>query len=268
MDTFNVSDCTIHVPILVSVPHCGTEFPVELASDFNPSLSKWPDDTDWFVDQLYDFVHELGIPMIRARYSRWVIDLNRSPENKALYDDGRSITGLCPMTDFHGNPIYKANIPDEKEIERRLNVYYLPYYQKIQEILHDMIAKFGHALLWDAHSIRRMVPSISPTKFPDMVLGSVDGSSSHPILINTALDALQSGSLTVQHNHPFKGGQITRHFGKPDTRQYALQLELCKDLYMDEAERVYENDKAIQLKPILQATLEALLKVLKDGQSI
>ena len=82
------------VPILLSVPHCGTAFPDELVSQYKSDLIKNPDDTDWFVDKLYGFASDLGITTISAVYSRWVIDLNRHPESKPLYSDGRIITGL------------------------------------------------------------------------------------------------------------------------------------------------------------------------------
>ena len=109
------------VPILVSVPHCGTAFPEELNGHYRAELALNPDDTDFFVHRLYDFVPELGITMIYAHYNRWVIDLNRSPENRALYSDGRIVTGLTPITNFLGKRIYKSAKyePNQAEVERR-----------------------------------------------------------------------------------------------------------------------------------------------------
>ena len=117
------------VPILLSVPHCGIAFPDEIRKDFDPELSSKPDDTDWFVDTLYDFASSMGISMISAVYSRWVIDLNRDPESKPLYTDGRIITALCPTTDFFGKPIYIDQRKEVKqtEVDRRLTAYYYPY---------------------------------------------------------------------------------------------------------------------------------------------
>src|SRR5688572_3688401 len=90
------------VPILLSVPHCGTAFPDELKTQYKSSLAASPDDTDWFVHKLYDFAPSMGITIIHAAYSRWVIDLNRDPQSKPLYSDGRIITALCPSTIFFG----------------------------------------------------------------------------------------------------------------------------------------------------------------------
>ena len=98
------------VPILVSVPHCGVAFPDDIRSQYKASLIDAPDDTDWFVDRLYDFAPSMGMTMITATYSRWVIDLNRDPDSKPLYSDGRIITALCPSTTFLGEPLYIDNL--------------------------------------------------------------------------------------------------------------------------------------------------------------
>src|ERR1043165_5005731 len=143
------------LPILLSVPHCGTKFPDELKGSYHPELIKAPDDTDWFVDQLYDFAADMGIALIAATYSRWVIDLNRDPESKPLYTDGRIITGLCPMTNFLGQPLYRDNrvAIDDSEVNNRLKNYYHPYHNQIQLMLDELKKKFGNVLLWDCHSI-------------------------------------------------------------------------------------------------------------------
>src|SRR6187431_2460409 len=145
MNPFNISQAKQNqVPILISVPHCGIDFPNELKDQYKPNLASSPDDTDWFVDQLYDFAPSMGITMITAVYSRWVIDLNRDPESKPLYSDGRIITGLCPTTTFLGEPLYndERKEVDQTEVTRRLEKYYHPYYRKIQELLNDRKKKF------------------------------------------------------------------------------------------------------------------------------
>ncbi|MBI3482630.1 MAG: N-formylglutamate amidohydrolase, partial [Bacteroidetes bacterium] len=167
------------IPILISVPHCGTEFPDELKEQYNPELIKAPDDTDWFVHQLYDFAPAMGMTMISAKYSRWVIDLNRDPQSKPLYTDGRIITALCPTTTFLGEPLYRDKRTEIKseEVNRRLEKYYWPYHKLLEENLNRLKKKFGKVLLWDCHSIRQVVPTIQKEKFPDMILGDADGTS-------------------------------------------------------------------------------------------
>lgn len=253
------------VPIIVSVPHCGVDFPAEVRDDYIPEKRDQPDDTDWYVHDLYDFVSELGITMIHARYSRWVIDLNRDPESLPLYDDGRIITGLTSTTDFFGEKIYKERKdPNHEEVDRRLEQYYWPYYQKVQELLDARKQQFGKVLLWDAHSIRRLVPTIREEPFPDLILGDNENATADPKLIQTALDSLSQGACEVSHNYPFKGGHITRYFGRPDEHQHALQLEMNKILYMNDEELQYDPRRADQMRDILRPTLEALISTIKE----
>lgn len=251
-------------PIIVSVPHSGTDFPDEVKEEFNPSLIQRPDDTDWFVDQLYDFVPSLGITLISAVYSRWVIDLNRDPQSKPLYTDGRIITALCPTTTFLGEPLYHDNRKDvdPTEVKRRLDLYYYPYHKKIQSLLDERKKRFGKVLLWDCHSIRQIVPTIQKEKFPDLILGDADEQSASKTIIQTALTSLSSGKYSVNHNSPFKGGTITRSFGKPQENQHALQLEMCKVHYMDDAEIHYHKERSSEMRRLLRATFEALIEKL------
>ena len=252
------------VPIVLSVPHCGIEFPEELKSEFDPDLMRSPDDTDWFVDRLYDFAPAMGITMISARYSRWVIDLNRDPQSKPLYSDGRLITGLCPVTTFLGEPLYnnKRKEITATEIQRRLEVYYRPYHEKIQSLLMNLKERFGSVLLWDCHSIRQVVPTISKEKFPDLILGDADGTSASPGIIEAILSTLDHSRYHVRHNHPFKGGQITRHFGKPTEQQHAVQLEMTKVNYMKDDELRYDEARATEMRMLLKKVFEKLINTL------
>jgi N-formylglutamate deformylase len=252
------------VPILISVPHCGIEFPEELKEQYNPELIKSPDDTDWFVHQLYDFAPSMGMTIIHAKYSRWVIDLNRDPQSKPLYTDGRIITALCPTTTFLGEPLYRDQRKDidSNEVDRRLEKYYWPYHKQIEEHLARLKKKFGKVLLWDCHSIRQVVPTIQKEKFPDMILGDADGTSASIGIIETALTNLDHGDYSVNHNHPFKGGFITRNFGKPSENVHALQLEMTKVNYMDDFENRYENSRADKMRSLLQKTFSKLIEQL------
>lgn len=256
---------TPEVPIILSVPHCGTAFPDELKNDFKKELIQAPDDTDWFVHKLYDFAPSLGITMIHANYSRWVIDLNRDPESKPLYTDGRIITALCPTTTFFGDPIYndERKVVDQQEVNRRIIQYYKPYHHKLAGLIEEKKQKFGRVLLWDCHSIRQQVPTIYKEKFPDLILGNADGTSASKEIIDIALNSLQQGEYSVSHNHPFKGGYITRNFGNPANQVHALQLEMSKTMYMDDQEKVYSETRASEMRDLLKAVLAKLIFTLK-----
>jgi N-formylglutamate deformylase len=260
-----IQSSTNEVPVLISVPHCGTFFPPELKDQYKPELIQAPDDTDWFVDRLYDFAPALGITMITANYSRWVIDLNRDPQSKPLYSDGRVITGLCTATNFLGEPIYKDERKEISsiEIENRVSQYYETYHQQIEKELARLQQKFGKVLLWDCHSIRQFVPSIHSEKFPDLILGDADGTSASSPLIAIAAESLQNSGYSFSHNHPFKGGYITRHYGKPEVNCHALQLEMSKINYMDDDEINFNLARAKEMQSTLRKVFRNLIGELK-----
>jgi N-formylglutamate deformylase len=252
------------VPIIISVPHCGTAFPDEIKDQYKAKLIKAPDDTDWFVQTLYEFAPSMGITMITANYSRWVIDLNRDPYSKPLYTDGRFITGLCPATTFLGEYIYKDERQEVElpEVKRRKDLYYQPYHSKVKDLLRLRRKKFGKVLLWDAHSIRQQVPSIQKEKFPDLILGDAEGASAAPDFIDTVLGVLNQSGYSVSHNHPFKGGYITRYYGKPVKNRHALQLEMTKVNYLDDTETKYDKARAAKMQELLKRVFEKLIEQL------
>ena len=256
---------TTVVPIILSVPHAGIAFPAELKKHYKKRMRRHLDDTDWFVDKLYEFAPSLGITIIKANLSRWVIDLNRDPQSVALYNDNRLITSNTPITDFYGNSIYKSPSlePDEKEKNRRLQEYYWPYYKEIERLLAERKQQFGQVLLWDAHSIRHKVSTIQAEPFPDMILGNNNNQTANVSLIKTALTQLRSSEFGVHHNSPFKGGHITRYFGKPNDNIHALQLEMNKILYMDDNEITYNTKRAEKVQKVLQSTLKNLIETMQ-----
>jgi N-formylglutamate deformylase len=253
---------TTEVPVLVSIPHCGTAFPDELKNEYDHLLIKSPDDTDWYVDNLYDFAPSMGMSVISANYSRWVIDLNRDPHDQPLYSDGRIITSLCPVTTFLGEPLYadRRSQVDASEIERRLHLYYWDYHNRIEQELERLKQKFGIVLLWDCHSIRQYVPTVHKEKFPDLILGDADGRSSSPAFSDDALHTLRSGKYSVSHNYPFKGGYITRRFGRPSLGQHALQLEMTKINYMQDYETTFCQEKSEVMKTTLKNNFNVLIE--------
>ena len=267
MDLFKVKEPKVPaVPIIISVPHAGTKFPSEVKKHYKKRLRNITDDTDWFVHKLYNFAPKLGITVIKANLSRWVIDLNRDPESAPLYNDGRLITTCTPTTDFFGNDLYKSKElePDSSEKQRRLDTYYWPYYRKIEALIEERKKQFGNVLLWDAHSIRHKVSTIQKDVFPDMILGNNDEKTANSELINTALTNLKSSKFGVNHNTPFKGGHISRYFGKPENNVHALQLEMNKILYMDDNELTYNKERASEVKDVLKKTMIGLIDTMNS----
>lgn len=252
------------VPVILSIPHCGNHIPEALREEYDPEQISFIDDTDWFVDRLYSFAPEMGITILSANISRWVIDLNRDPSNKPLYSDGRVITGLCPTTDFTGKPIYKDKRQqvESHEVQTRLDLYYHPYHQQIVRLMDETMLRFGRVLLWDCHSIRQSVPTIHPQAFPDLILGDADGISAAPTLSESTLRLLSGDRYSVAHNHPFKGGYITRNYARPADNHHTLQLEMTKVNYMDDAQRNWHEERAAQIQRLLQRNFDALIDLL------
>lgn len=263
MDLYHLTSPTVPaVPIVISSPHSGIYFPENIKSRLKPGMAERPDDADWFIEKLYDFAPSMGITLISAHCCRWVIDLNRDPNSMPLYDDGRVITGLVPLTDFNGNPLYDGNEPDAEEIRQRVADYYIPYHKKVEELLRETQSKFGKALLFDAHSIRKRVPGICKEAFPDLILGDNDLTSASAAIIEAAFGVLAEGGYELEHNKPFKGGYITRYFGRPQQNCHALQLEMAKTNYMDDAEREFHPQRAQRIRTLLKNMFSELIHIL------
>ncbi|MYM33869.1 N-formylglutamate deformylase [Duganella sp. FT94W] len=244
------------IPLLVSMPHVGTDIPDEVLAAMTPAAVD-RQDTDWHLVRLYDFLAEMGASTLSARWSRYVIDLNRPPENTNLYP-GQDTTGLCPVDTFHREPLYlEGRTPDEAEVQRRLQAYWKPYHEQLRAELERLLALHGRVVLWDAHSIASHVPRFFEGKLPDLNFGTADGNSCAPGFAE-AVVARVDGGYTVAVNGRFKGGHITRFYGAPARGVHAIQLEMCQSTYMDEAVPYgYRSDLAAQVRQPLRAMMQA-----------
>lgn len=246
------------IPLLVSMPHAGTDIPDDIAARLAPAAMAKAD-TDWHLPRLYDFLAELGASTLSARWSRYVIDLNRPQENTNLYP-GQDTTGLCPVDTFHRAPLYRdGQAPDAAEIARRLDAYWRPYHAQLDAELERLLALHGRVVLWDAHSIASVVPRFFEGKLPDLNFGTADGRSCASELTDAIVGiARAQDEFTVALNGRFKGGHITRHYGQPGRGLHALQLEMCQSTYMDEtAPFGFRADLAEQVQPLLRRMLAA-----------
>jgi N-formylglutamate deformylase len=250
------------VPLLVSIPHTGVEVPEAVAGRFASNDVAALPDTDWHLHTLYDFVPLLGAWTVYARYSRYVVDLNRSPDGAALYP-GRQETGLVPLSTFRSRPIYRrGEEPTHHEVAARREQFWAPYHAELQTRLSALRERFGYALLWDAHSITSRVPLFFEGELSGLVLGDVDGTSAHPAIADAVLRAVSTSPYRWTRNTPFKGGYITRAYGRPHERIHALQLEMGQRLYMQE-EPPFAYDGALAQK--LRLTLGAVLSRFVDA---
>ena len=260
-ETFHFTQGTL--PLLISIPHLGTDIPAEL-QDGMADIAAIKQDTDWHLDQLYGFAQAMGASVIQARVSRYVIDLNRPPSGESLYP-GQTTTGLCPTDTFRGEPLYRAgHAPDATEQARRLALYWQPYHQQLRAELIRAKVQHGAVMLWDAHSIASELPRLFEGRLPDLNFGTADGRSCDASVINAVVDVARTAPCTHVVNGRFKGGYITRHHGAPAEGVHAIQLEMSQRLYMQEtAPFAYDPAKAQALQPLLQRMLEAGLQQLQ-----
>jgi N-formylglutamate amidohydrolase len=245
-------------PLIISSPHSGITVPDAIKDTFTPAGHDLCD-TDWHVDKLYsDYVSANDATFIRANYSRYVIDLNRPPDNQALYP-GQAKVPLCPDFTFREEPIYQDGLaPDEREIATRLKTYWQPYHDEISAQIARVKAIHGYAILYDAHSIRQHIPLLFDGDLPDLNLGTANGASCAPQVQNAAMAEIEKSAFSHVLNGRFIGGYITRHHGDPANGVHALQMEIVRSLYMDEEGYKYSPDRAAKLITCLNRVLNAL----------
>ena len=254
--------CTLHrgtAPLLVSLPHDGTHVPPAIAARLTPEARAVPD-TDWFVSRLYAFARDLGASVLVPTHSRYVVDLNRPPDDTSLYP-GQNTTGLCPATRFDGGPVYvDGAAPDEAEVRERVRTYWQPYHDALRTELDRLRAAHGRVVLWEGHSIRSVVPFLFEGRLPRLNLGTAGGASCAParqVRLETVLASQREHDWVA--NGRFKGGYITRHYGAPDDGIDAVQLEIAQDAYMDENTGAWDDARASRLQPLLAALLRAAI---------
>lgn len=221
------------LPLLISIPHAGTALTPEVEAGLVPQAKTLPD-TDWHIPRLYDFARQMGASVLIGNYSRYVIDLNRPPDDQPLYTT--ATTGLWPNTLFDGTPLFlDGQAPTPEQRQGYLETIWKPYHQTLQRELNRLRVKYGYALLFDAHSIASSVPRLFDGRLPDVNLGTNSGDSCSPE-IRDALQAVcaQQTQLSWVVDGRFKGGYITREYGQPAKQQHAVQLELAQINYMEE----------------------------------
>ena len=247
-------------PLLISLPHVGTLIPDDIAARLRPHALA-VEDTDWHLDRLYAFARELGASLIVPGFSRYCIDLNRPAENTPMYA-GSNNTELCPTRAFSGEPLYcDGQAPGDDEIARRLRLYWQPYHAALAAELARLKAGHGQAVLFDAHSIKSELPWLFEGTLPDLNLGTVNGASCGPGLRSALAGVLAAQTqFTYVVDGRFKGGTITRQYGRPAEGVHAVQLEMCWRCYMEEAPPfAYEPARAAAVLPLLRQLVATLL---------
>ena len=248
-------------PLILAIPHAGMFVPDDMTTRFNETGCQLAD-ADWYVDRLYRGLIS-DVTTVRANFHRYVIDANRDPSGASLYR-GQNTTGLCPMTDFHGEPIYeKGCTPSPDEIKARLLAFHAPYHEALTAEIDRVRETHGVAILYDCHSIRSEIPYLFDGALPDFNIGTFNGQSCDK-RIEQSVSEICAGAVNYSSvvNGRFQGGWTTRHYGKPDKAVHAIQMELAQKTYLREGTRpVWDEEQSEKLRPVLKRILTALIEL-------
>jgi formiminoglutamase len=247
-------------PLVVSLPHTGTGLPPDIAAKVT---SPWlaGKDTDWWIDRLYDFADDIGATTIRTVISRTVIDVNRDPSGASLYP-GQATTDLVPTTTFDGEPLWRAgHEPDLAEIARRREVYFAPYHRALAGELGRLRSVHPRVVLYDCHSIRSVIPRLFDGELPVFNIGTNSGAACADDFADEIEFICRRSPFSAVTNGRFKGGYITRHYGRPADGVHAVQMELACRGYMREPKGpVTETNWPAPYDPAYAAPIRSVLR--------
>jgi N-formylglutamate amidohydrolase len=236
------------VPVVVDVPHAGRRYPRDFVEQARLPLRSLRRSEDAYVDHLFARTVSLGAPLLAAEFPRAFLDVNREPyELDPRMFDGRVPAfantrsmrvagglGTIPRIVGDGHEIYFGRIPIEEGLAR-IDALYRPYHATLRSLIQRTQGSFGTCILVDAHSMPSSGLDRDGVAKSDIILGDRFGTSSAGHIIDIAEEAFRSRGLTVTRNRPYAGGFITEHYGAPGAGVHALQIEVNRALYMDEA---------------------------------
>ncbi|MEO1791821.1 MAG: N-formylglutamate amidohydrolase [Cyanobacteria bacterium J06629_19] len=208
------------LPIIANLPHSGLQVPAEIAACFTEKQRRSLPNSDWHLQELYDFLPALGITVMQANYSRYVVDLNRALKVPFF---GSFWSAVVPEQTAFKQEIYTQK-PTKSEVRSRIDQYYTPYHAQLTALLNDAIAHHGKVYLLDLHSFMGLIDD-------DVCLGNAKGESCSQRTLDIVEAGFLSGQFQTVKNKVFTGGYITRHYGEYDSVE-ALQIELRYTNYL------------------------------------
>jgi len=264
-------------PVIFASPHSGRRYGADFiaASRLDPLSLRRSEDS--FVDELFDAAPANGAPLLAATFPRAYCDVNREAWelDPGMFADAlpawvnttsaRVSAGLGTIARVvaSGEPIYRDKLLFA-EAERRIAALWRPFHETLAALIDGTVSLYGYALLIDCHSmpsqgVSHGAPSRGGLKAPDFVLGDAHGSACSPRLTRLVERTLTDAGYVVRRNDPYAGGYITRHYGRPRARVHALQIEIARDLYMDET-RIERRDGFETIRQDMTRLVETLVK--------
>lgn len=239
------------LPLVLASPHSGTDYAADFVAASPLDRHEIRRSEDSFVDELFAAAPDHGAPLLRALFPRAYVDPNREPYEldpmmfEGALPDGANTTsprvaaglGTIARVVCSGAEIYHGKLGVDDAL-RRIETFYRPYHDELRRLVERTKARFGAALLIDCHSM----PSVGGPmdqdpglKRVDFVLGDAHGASCAPALSDAVEAFLRKAGYVVTRNAPYAGGFTTRHYGRPGEGVHALQIEINRALYMNEA---------------------------------
>ncbi len=233
--------------LVFASPHSGRDYPSDFLDAARLDATSLRRSEDCFVDELFAGATLAGAPLLAATFARAYCDPNREAWelDPAMFTDdlppwvnttsARVGAGLGTLARVvaSGEAIYRRKLPFG-EAEYRVHAYWEPYHAALQDLLDTTRARFGACLLIDCHSMPAQSCGVGRGT-PDFVLGDAHGTACSPLITRTAETLLTDMGFKVRRNDPYAGGYITRTYGRPRENLHALQIEIARSLYMDEA---------------------------------
>ena len=234
------------VPVVFASPHSGRDYPQAFVAASRLELPGLRRSEDSFVDELFAAAPAHGAPLLLARFPRAYCDPNREAWelDPAMFagplpdwvntTSARVGAGLGTIARIvaSGEAIYRGKL-DFAEAQARVAQCWQPFHAELRTLITATQARFGQCLLIDCHSM----PGLSQVRGErvDIVLGDAHGTACAPRVIRRIEECLLDLGFRVRRNDPYAGGYITRHYGRPREGCHAVQVEICRSLYMDEA---------------------------------
>src|SRR5438046_5955715 len=264
------------LPLVLASPHSGAEYPSDLlaASRLDPLTLRRSEDS--FVDGLFGAGPALGAPLLAARFPRAYLDVNREAWalDPAMFSDAlpsfvnarsprvRMGLGTIARVVASGEEIYARKLYFS-EAKQRVDELYYPYHQTLRGLVDETEEAFGGCLLIDCHSMPSAASATGGQDAADIVLGDCHGTACAPQIIEAARCFLAERQFAVALNAPYSGGFTTGHYGCPERRRHALQIEINRGLYMDE--RSYRRKPGFsRLAVELAELIDRLSQIMQD----
>jgi N-formylglutamate amidohydrolase len=230
--------------VVVEVPHAGVYLPPDGLANLVAPAQSIARDADLFVDQLYADAPEEGATLVVSHVSRYYLDLNRAETDIDAQSvaggpqSARASRGVVWRLTSDGVPALARPLT-RAELDERLERLHRPYHRALEAAVERKLQKFGHVVLLAAHSmpsVGRAAHSDTDTPRADVVPGTRGRTSAGPAVIDVVESHVRAQGWTLRHDDPYRGGYTTVHHGRPQSGRHAIQVELARRIYMDEAE--------------------------------